>query len=140
MLFLSRTVPSKPLGSYEDGFETDISKSQCTEFPNYICSQIDREPASTTALPSKVILVKRRFAGSPQFLENGTSIIPPISEDAEWPENVDYFAEPSEEVDDAWDRLIGERYLSVSEEESKNFLCDNFMEYVDERKGGYSAG
>jgi hypothetical protein len=95
---------------------------------------------STTVPPMKVNLVKWTFTGSPSFLEDGTSVVPPIAEDAEWPENVDYFAEPSEEVDEAWEILIGKRYFSISEEEAKHFWGDKYTEYVDERQGGYTAG
>jgi hypothetical protein len=50
------------------------------------------------------------------------------------------FGSLSSEIDDNWERLIGGRYFSISEEEATREWGENRHEYVDERKGGYSAG
>lgn len=80
------------------------------------------------------------FTGSPSFSTNGTGSLDPVDETAPWPENMVLFGAPSDEIDMNWDRLIGHRYFSISEEEAKRAWGDKRHEYVDQRKGGYTAG
>jgi len=61
-------------------------------------------------------------------------------ETAPWPENVRYVGEPIHEIDENWQRLIGKRYFSISEEEAKKAWGDRRHEFVDQNMGGYTAG
>lgn len=61
-------------------------------------------------------------------------------ESAPWPENIRYVGEPSPEIDENWQRLIGKRYFSISEEEAKRAWGDRRHEFVDQNMGGYTAG
>jgi hypothetical protein len=90
-------------------------------------------------LPSRVPLVKRRFTGTPRFEPNGTTWRT-SSPDAKWPENVTYAGTPSQAIDDAWDDLIGCRYVSLSENEARSTWGDKYTEYRDEGLGGWTAG
>lgn len=81
-----------------------------------------------------------RFKGSPHFDINGTGFLDPVNKTASWPENMDLFGPPNPEIDTNWDQLIGNRYFSISEEEAERAWGDKRHEYVDERKGGYTAG
>lgn len=90
--------------------------------------------------PATIPLEDVRFSGSPQFYPNGSLMHKHIDESAPWPENLQYFGEPSPEIDANWERLIGWRYFSISEDEAKSVWSDTYHEYVDELKGGYTAG
>ncbi|SCV37166.1 uncharacterized protein FFFS_05530 [Fusarium fujikuroi] len=92
------------------------------------------------AFPIKVPLEEIQFRGSPHFLKNGTPWIKDADETAPWPENVRYVGEPSHEIDENWQRLIGKRYFSISEEEAKRAWGDRRQEFVDQNMGGYTAG
>jgi len=50
------------------------------------------------------------------------------------------FGPPSKEIDDNWERYIGDQYFSISQEEAHRAWGDRKEEYVDQRYGGYSAG
>lgn len=81
-----------------------------------------------------------RFKGSPKFSSNGTGSINSVDETAPWPENMLLFGEPSREIDANWERLIGYRYFSISEEEATRAWGEKRHEYIDQRRGGYTAG
>jgi hypothetical protein len=53
---------------------------------------------------------------------------------------VRYVGEPSHEIDENWQRLIGKRYFSISEEEARRAWGDKRHEFVDQNMGGYTAG
>lgn len=78
--------------------------------------------------------------GSPQLDTDGSLSHKPFDNSTRWPENVQYFGTPSPEIDENWNKLIGKRYFSVSEEEAKMVWGDKYHEYVDELQGGYTAG
>ncbi|KAK3692432.1 hypothetical protein B0T22DRAFT_531912 [Podospora appendiculata] len=100
-------------GSYEAGFGTDL------------------------VTPSRIPLEQIRFRGSPRFLtSNGTGYLPPVDPAARWPENMDLFGAPSQEVDANWERLIGRRYFSVSEEEAVRAWGEERFRFVDRVEGG----
>ncbi|KAK8022820.1 Cyclochlorotine biosynthesis protein O [Apiospora rasikravindrae] len=80
------------------------------------------------------------FRRSPQFNINGTGYLDPIDKKAPWPENMVLFGPPSDEIDDNWDRLIEDRYFSITEEEATRAWGEKRHEYVDEELGGYTAG
>lgn len=63
----------------------------------------------------------------------------PFDKSKSWPENFYYFGEPSPELDQNWEKLIGDRYFSVSEEEAKSVWRDTYHDYVDQLQGGYTA-
>lgn len=94
--------------------------------------------------PSSVVgtipLERVRFIGMPLFAANGTPLEAPIDETAPWPENLQYFGEPSPEIDANWKRLIGTRYFSVSEDEAVRVWGERRHEYINYQKGGYTAG
>lgn len=96
--------------------------------------------ADTSDHPTKIPLEKVRFTGSPHFYYNGTPWRQPVDESAPWPENVRYFGEPSPEIEVNWEKLIGRRYFSLSEQEAIKAWGKKHKEYVDERLGGYTAG
>ncbi|KAK8109313.1 hypothetical protein PG984_015114 [Apiospora sp. TS-2023a] len=103
-------------GSYERGFETDHSPEM--------------------EIPLELVTFRR----SPRFDINGTGFLDPVDTKAPWPENMVLFGTPSEQIDNNWDRLISDRYFSVSEEEATRAWGDRRHEYVDEEEGGYTAG
>lgn len=65
---------------------------------------------------------------------------PPVDKTAKWPENHRFVGPPSAEIDDNWAGLLEGRYFSVSEEEAVEAWGDRRHEYVDEERGGYTAG
>jgi hypothetical protein len=81
-----------------------------------------------------------RFRGSPDFSLSGDMQQRPTEASATWPENVTYFGEPSRQLDENWRRLIEFRYFSISEQEAKIMFPDSYHEYVDQLRGGYTAG
>jgi hypothetical protein len=98
---------------------------------------------SQKVLPSpdlKIPLEQRRFTGSSHFYQNGSAWLSPVDVDAQWPENMVLFGEPSDEIDLNWDKLLGGRYVSISEEEAERAWGHNRHEYVDQELGGYTAG
>ncbi|KAL7904109.1 hypothetical protein GGI35DRAFT_490820 [Trichoderma velutinum] len=115
LLFYERFNRSTSFGSYESGFNSDISISH-------------------------IPLEQIRFRGSPQFSINGTGSLEPMDNTARWPENMKLFGVPSTELDENWERLIGNRYFSVSEEEAEKAWGEKRFDYVDELDGGYTAG
>ncbi|KAK0723430.1 hypothetical protein B0T26DRAFT_260663 [Lasiosphaeria miniovina] len=50
------------------------------------------------------------------------------------------FGPPSPEIDANWNRLIHDRYFAISEEEATRAWGDRRFEFVDQKRGGYSAG
>ncbi len=54
--------------------------------------------------------------------------------------NMVLFGPPSREIDKNWERLIGQRYFSVSEEEAIRAWGEKRKNYIDQRAGGYTAG
>ncbi|KAK7990284.1 hypothetical protein PG990_014564 [Apiospora arundinis] len=103
-------------GTYEEGFGTD-------HIPD-----------------AKVPLELVTFRRSPHFDLNGTGFLDPVDKKAPWPENMVLFGTPSPEIDENWERLISDRYFSVTEEEATRAWGDKRHEYVDEEEGGYTAG
>ncbi|KAF3768640.1 hypothetical protein M406DRAFT_327065 [Cryphonectria parasitica EP155] len=81
-----------------------------------------------------------RFTGSPHFYANGTAWRDPVDPNAPWPDNMQLFGDPTPEVDENWEQYIGKRYFSISEEEAIRAWGDKRHEYVDQKRGGYSAG
>jgi hypothetical protein len=49
-----------------------------------------------------VMIEERLFQGSPRFMENGTEYVP---EPTDGKPRTRYVGDPSEEIDNAWDRL-----------------------------------
>jgi hypothetical protein len=95
---------------------------------------------SALVLPHDVQLVTRRFTGSPRFHLNGSAWKEPVDRSVAWPENRQYFGEPSHEIDEAWSELISRRYFSISEEEAKRAWGSQYKKYRDPLRGGYTAG
>lgn len=98
------------------------------------------DAGSATESLSHVPLERRVFVGSPKFDENGTMYTLPVDANAEWPENMKFTGEPSDEIDDNWNQLLADRYFSVSDVEAEVAWGDRRREYVDEVYGGYTAG
>ncbi|KAK7937206.1 Cyclochlorotine biosynthesis protein O [Apiospora aurea] len=103
-------------GTYEQGFSTD--------------------PITDFEIPLELVTFRR----SPHFNMNGSGYLDPVDKEAPWPENMVLFGDPSDEIDDNWDRLIEDRYFSITEEEATRAWGDKRHEYVDEGEGGYTAG
>lgn len=51
-----------------------------------------------------------------------------------------YVGEPSDEIDQAWSKLLDGRYFSISESEAKAMWQDDYMRYRDNMKGGFTGG
>lgn len=66
--------------------------------------------------------------------------MPPVDKHARWPENHKFTGAPSAEIDGNWMDLTEDRYFSISEEEAIEAWGDRRHEYVDEVRGGYTAG
>lgn len=47
---------------------------------------------------------------------------------------------PTPAMDEAWERLIGYRYWSISEQEAKRLWGVSYVHYRDYRQGGYTGG
>lgn len=122
-------------GSYESGFDTDISTYE-TELHVGGFQRLIQVAVPAAQIPMEQI----RFRGSPQYDVNGTGFLNPVDKAAPWPENMELFGPPTPEIDSNWDQLIGNRYFSVSEAEAESAWGEKRHEYVDERKGGYTAG
>jgi hypothetical protein len=90
--------------------------------------------------PAMIPLEQVRFTGSPEFDEHGRMYHKPWDPNTPWPENVRYFGEPSPQIDENWNKLIGMRYFSISEEEAKSVWPDTYSDYIDQLQGGYTAG
>lgn len=129
-LFLERSTSSVRMS--EAGFVTEFSKFYFLYLLKILTKALDHQ----AVIPLQNI----QFTGSPHFYHNGTSWRQPINQSLPWPENVQYFGEPSPEVDANWDKLIGGRYFSLSEEEAIEAWGEKYHEYVDELLGGYTAG
>jgi hypothetical protein len=118
-----------------------IQTSVCFESYARIFPLSQQEVTSCLVIPASQIPLERvRFKGSPHFHANGTGYLDPVDGTRPWPEDMVLFGPPSQEIDNNWERLIGNRYFSVSEEEAKMAWGDKRHEYVDQRRGGYSAG
>ncbi|GAB1316887.1 hypothetical protein MFIFM68171_07097 [Madurella fahalii] len=114
LLRLNTTIAGE-FGTFEEGFVTDVV---------------------TRPIP----LERVRFRGTPHFMANGTSWINPVDPKAPYPENLECFGTPSQELDDNWDSLIEDRYFLITEEEAERAWGDKRHEYVDPGTGGYIAG
>ncbi|SMQ47375.1 unnamed protein product [Zymoseptoria tritici ST99CH_3D7] len=90
-------------------------------------------------LPTLVPLELRRFTGTPKFEVHGETWRT-FNDSAAWPENHRYVGTPSQAIDDAWNELIGCRYISLSEEEAADTWGARHANYRDEGLGGYTAG
>jgi hypothetical protein len=65
----------------------------------------------------------------------------PLNTSAPWPENRQYFGEPTRAIDENWDELIGGRYFEITEEEARRTLGkDKYTEYWDGTRQRYEAG
>jgi len=53
---------------------------------------------------------------------------------------LELFGEPNPQIDANWEKLIGGRYVSISEEEATRAWGHKRHEYVDQELGGYTAG
>lgn len=120
----------------------DSSRPDKYEFRKFyeIHMQISVKLTCDLVDPNSIPLVDIKFTGSPLFDANGVMQHKPYDKNTPWPENVPYFGQPSPEIDDNWQRLIGSRYFSLSEEEAKRVWPDKYKDYVDELEGGYTAG
>ena len=87
-------------------------------------------------VPTSLIqLEQRRFRYPVDFrLDNGKEFL------VTGPEDIKYTGEPSPEVDDAWHELLWGRYFSISEEEAKSLWGDNYEEFRDREKSGFTGG
>jgi hypothetical protein len=101
-----------------------------------ICPNLNFSLVTPEVVPLETVTFNR----SPHFHANGTLWIPPVDESLPWPENVRYVGEPTPELDDNWRRLVSHRYFSISEEEAKRAWGEKRRRYVDENRGGYTAG
>ncbi|PSR90741.1 hypothetical protein BD289DRAFT_208564 [Coniella lustricola] len=110
-----RGLSSSGIGTYHQGFSTDLNINN---------------------VPLELV----RFSGSPKFHANGSAFTDPVNPNTSWPNNVQFFGQPSPEVDQNWKKYIDKRYFSISEEEATRAWGDKRHEYVDERRGGYTAG
>ncbi|RMZ89005.1 hypothetical protein DV736_g3768, partial [Chaetothyriales sp. CBS 134916] len=95
------------LGTYETDSETD--------FP----------------FPSHIPLQKVRVCGSPHSYSNGSPWVEQPDKMASWPQNLQYGGEPTATVDRNLQRLIWQRYFSLSEEEAQRAWGERRHEYVD---------
>lgn len=73
-------------------------------------------------------------------MKNGTSWIDPVDSHDSYPNNLRFFGEPSQEIDDNWHNLIDDRYFFVTEEEAENAWGEKRHEYLDPDSGEYIAG
>jgi len=142
-LFLQHQPPR--LGSFEAGFITDMSNQASLPSLSLLTSksssprQLSGSLMAVTEFKPKVPLELVRFTGSPHFHENGTAWKALANKSAPWPENMQLFGTPSQEIDDNWDKLIRKRYFSISEEEAERAWGEKRFEYIDQMHGGYTA-
>lgn len=76
------------------------------------------------------------FTGSPTFAENGTYYVP-------HPSPINYTADPSPELDRAWDELTWGRYIVVTEQEARDAFEEQYgdiEQFWSPLRGGYITG
>lgn len=56
------------------------------------------------------------------------------------PDDIQYTGTPSPAIDDAWHQLLWGRYFSISEDEAKHLWGNNFEDYRDREKTGFTGG
>lgn len=59
---------------------------------------------------------------------------------APWPENLELFGEPNPTIDANWARILEGRYFSISIEDAKRAWGDQYLDFVNQLKGGWTAG
>ncbi|KAJ9602822.1 hypothetical protein H2200_012602 [Cladophialophora chaetospira] len=77
----------------------------------------------TMADRPQIEVVQMKFSGTPKFHPNGTAY-----QDVIDPENK-YTGNPSPDIDEAWDELIGERYFYVTQQEAHSLFGDKYRQF-----------
>ncbi|KAH8819356.1 hypothetical protein F5884DRAFT_9763 [Xylogone sp. PMI_703] len=87
-------------------------------------------------LPQSLVqLEQRRFKYPVDFrLDDGEEYL--VME----PDDKVYTGTPSPEIDHAWHELLWGRYFSISEEEAKRLWPDNYEDFRDREKSGFTGG
>lgn len=137
-IYLWTNTPSKEIDSFATGYSTDFGtyKEHFLDATNWI------GPAKQFIEVEQV-----HFTGGPAFHADGKLYIPN-------PPKVNYVGQPSPEVDQAWEELIWGMplpslklhlttlgsYFSATEDEVKAQWPNNWEEFWDEMRGGYTVG
>ncbi|PQE29314.1 hypothetical protein CJF30_00004345 [Rutstroemia sp. NJR-2017a BBW] len=102
-----------PWGSFENGFDEEQVVT-CLIAPSHIFE-----------------LIKTTFTGGVDFTPEGVEVLHPSL----------YVGEPSTEIDEAWNAIIGgeSHYFSVSEDEAKKLWGDESDRYRDRIRGGWTG-
>ncbi|KAH8891214.1 hypothetical protein GQ53DRAFT_823846 [Thozetella sp. PMI_491] len=72
------------------------------------------------------------FTSSPSMYDNGTIFVP-------HPDPIEYNGY-GHDIDLAWERLIGGRYIRITEEEAFEAFGESYVEYWDEQRKGFVIG
>ncbi|RAO70689.1 uncharacterized protein BHQ10_006701 [Talaromyces amestolkiae] len=112
--FLKSLPPTQSLEySYSAGWKTDFGPAR-----------------------SAINLEEVRFTGGPMYSENGTYYVP-------HPASINYTADPSPELDRAWEELTWGRYIVLSEQEAKDAFEEQYediQQFWSPLRGGYISG
>ncbi|KUJ13261.1 uncharacterized protein LY89DRAFT_721308 [Mollisia scopiformis] len=81
-----------------------------------------------------LIKIEERFSqGSPRFTEDGIEYVP---QPADGMPRTQYVGDPSEEIDNAWDRLHQGRFFLLSEDEAKDAWGPGYEQFYAPVAGG----
>ncbi|KAF2104954.1 hypothetical protein NA57DRAFT_71153 [Rhizodiscina lignyota] len=70
-----------------------------------------------------------QFKGSPAWLRNGSAWVPD-------PGPIDYVGHPTPELDEAWEKLLRDRYFMITEEEARAAFPTEWKEAYAKMPGG----
>ncbi|CRG91662.1 hypothetical protein PISL3812_08712 [Talaromyces islandicus] len=85
---------------------------------------------------SAISIEEVTFTGGPMYSENGTYYVP-------HPAAINYTADPSPELDRAWEELTWGRYIVLTEQEAKDAFEEQFgdvQQFWSPSRGGYISG
>lgn len=95
---------------------------------------LTRNVAIHTVPPDAIQIEQRRFKSPVDFEMNGHEVL--IVE----PDEKIYVGDSWEEIDRNWEELLWGRYFSISEEEAKSLWPDDYLDYMDPIKSGWTGG
>lgn len=98
------------------------------------CHQVRLTKACGIVPAESIQLEQVRFKSAVDFEENGHEYL--ITD----PADKAYVGATTRDVDRAWEEMLWGRYFSISESEAKSFWGDNYRDYWDHHRSGYTGG
>lgn len=84
--------------------------------------------------PGSIQLEQVRFKSPVDFEANGHEFL------VTQPGDKAYVGDNWKEIDAAWEELLWGRYFSISEDEAKDLWGEEYQNFWDRKKSGYSGG